>query len=174
MNGNAIPSLGFFLMLGLSAVIATLGLISDSAPAIIGAMIIAPLMAPIVSLAFGIACLYRKLIALCALTILSGMLVVIAIGYFGVRVVGAQIAGSEILARTAPSFLDLVIALAAGCAGAFAQTRKSIMNSIAGVAIAVALVPPLAVTGVGLSLGHAAISETGASLREFGLQAGGG
>lgn len=173
MSGSAIPSLGFFLMLGLSAVIATLGLIADSAPAIIGAMIIAPLMAPIVSMAFGIACADFRLMALSAMTILSGTVLVVAIAFFGVRIVGAQIAGSEILARTTPSHLDLVIALAAGCAGAFAQTRKSILNSIAGVAIAVALVPPLAVTGIGLSLGGRAISETGASLGEVGLHSGG-
>ena len=129
MSGNAIPSLGFFLMLGLSAVIATLGLIADSAPAIIGAMIIAPLMAPIVSLAFAMACVDRKLMALSAITILSGTALVIAIAFVGVRIVGAQIAGSEILARTAPSHLDLVIALAAGCAGAFAQTRRTIAST---------------------------------------------
>jgi uncharacterized membrane protein len=69
--------------------------------------------------------------------------------------------------------LDLGVALAAGCAGAFAQTRPSIASSIAGVAIAVALVPPLAVTGIGLSLGRKATTETGLSLGEFGLYAGG-
>ena len=157
MYSNAIPSHGFFLMLGLSAIIATLGLIANSAPAIIGAMIIAPLMAPIVSIAYGIA----------------GTLVVVGIAYAGVGVFGLRIAGSEILARTSPSFLDLGVALAAGCAGAFAQTRPSIANSIAGVAVAVALVPPLAVTGVGLSLGRKVTSDTGVSLGEIGLHAGG-
>ena len=173
MRSNAIPSLGFFLMLGLSAIIATLGLIADSAPAIIGAMIIAPLMAPIVSVAYGIACMDWRQIILSITTIIAGTLVVIAIAYVGVEAVGLRIAGPEILARTSPSFLDLGVALAAGCAGAFAQTRPSIANSIAGVAIAVALVPPLAVTGIGLSLGRKATSETGLSLGEFGLYAGG-
>ena len=173
MRSNAIPSLGFFLMLGLSAIIATLGLIADSAPAIIGAMIIAPLMAPIVSVAYGTACMDWRQIILSITTIVAGTLVVIAIAYVGVEAVGLRIAGSEILARTSPSFLDLGVALAAGCAGAFAQTRPSIASSIAGVAIAVALVPPLAVTGIGLSLGRKATSETGLSLGEFGLYAGG-
>jgi len=173
MYSNAIPSHGFFLMLGLSAIIATLGLIANSAPAIIGAMIIAPLMAPIVSIAYGIACTDKHLITLSAMTITAGTLVVVGIAYAGVSVFGLRIAGSEILARTSPSFLDLGVALAAGCAGAFAQTRPSIANSIAGVAVAVALVPPLAVTGVGLSLGRKATSDTGASLGEIGLHAGG-
>ncbi|MDJ0607610.1 MAG: DUF389 domain-containing protein [Kiloniellales bacterium] len=173
MYKNAIPSLGFFLMLGLSGTIATLGLFADSAPAIIGAMIIAPLMAPIVSAAFGIACADRKLIVLSMLTVVAGSLVVVAIAYLGVEFFGVRIAGSEILARTSPSYLDFGVALAAGCAGAFAQTRPSIANSIAGVAIAVALVPPLAVTGIGLSLGSKATTETGLSLSEFGLYSGG-
>jgi hypothetical protein len=69
--------------------------------------------------------------------------------------------------------LDLGVALAAGGAAAFSQTRISIASSIAGVAIAVALVPPLAVAGIGLALGRAATTETGVSLSEFGLFAGG-
>lgn len=173
MKQQAIPSLGFFLMLSMSAVIATLGLMSDSAPAIIGAMIIAPLMAPIVSSAFGIAAADWKLVRLSVTTMIAGTAVVIAIGFLGVEAFGLRIAGDEILARTAPSFLDLGVAIAAGCAGAFAQTRLSIANSIAGVAIAVALVPPLAVTGIGLSLGRKATSSTGLSLSEFGLYFGG-
>lgn len=170
---NAVPSLNFFLMLGLASVIAVLGLIADSAPTIIGAMIIAPLMAPIVSVAFGIACLNRHLVAVSLVTIFAGMLLVVAIAWFGVWVFGVRIAGTEILARTAPSMLDLGVALAAGCAGAFAQTRRSIAGSIAGVAIAVALVPPLAVTGIGLSLGGKATTETGTTVSEFGVLAGG-
>jgi hypothetical protein len=63
--------------------------------------------------------------------------------------------------------------MAAGGAAAFSYTRRSILNSIAGVAIAVALVPPLAVTGVGLALGHKASAEPGLSLSEFGHYSGG-
>lgn len=173
MRKNAMPSFGFFLMLALSGVIATLGLIQDSAPAIIGAMIIAPLMAPIVSAAYGIACTDRPLVTLSLITILCGTLLVVAIAYLAVEIVGLRIAGTEILARASPSSLDLGVALAAGCAGAFAQTRPSIASSIAGVAIAVALVPPLATTGIGLSLGQKATSATGLSLGEFGLYSGG-
>ena len=173
MRNNAIPSLGFFLMLGLSAIIAMLGLVGDSAPAIIGAMIIAPLMAPIISMAYGIASADRQLIILSTITIICGTLVVIAISYAGAEILRVRIAGSEILSRTSPSYIDLGVALAAGCAGAFAQTRMSIANSIAGVAIAVALVPPLAVTGIGLSVGAKVTTETGRSLNEIGIGAGG-
>lgn len=173
MRRNAIPTSSFFLMLSLSGMIATFGLVADSAPAIIGAMIIAPLMAPIISLAFAIACVDRRLALLSISTIVAGVAATIAIAYAGVEIIGLQIAGSEILARASPSLLDLGVALAAGCAGAFAQVRPSIGNSVAGVAIAVALVPPLAVTGIGLSLGENAISETGRSLDALGYSSGG-
>ena len=72
-----------------------------------------------------------------------------------------------------PTLLDLGVAMAAGAAAAFAYSRKSITNSIAGVAIAVALVPPLAVTGVGLALGRRASADVGLSLSEIGLYSGG-
>ena len=173
MEAAAIPSFGFFLMLALSAVIATLGLLGDSAPAIIGAMIIAPLMAPIVSMAFGIATEDVKLVSISFTTVVVGAAVVVLISYVSVLFFGFRIAGDEILSRTSPNMLDLGVALAAGCAGAFAQTRPSIANSIAGVAIAVALVPPLAVTGIGLALGRKATTVTGLSLSEFGLYSGG-
>ncbi len=66
--------------------------------------------------------------------------------------VPATILSQEIIARTTPNIVDLGIALAAGAAGAFSLTRPKIANSIAGVAIAVALVPPLCVAGIGLGL----------------------
>ncbi len=173
MKRNAVPSPGFFLMLGLSGIIATLGMIANSAPTIIGAMIIAPLMAPIVSVAFGLALMDLRLILISIFSVFAGTLLVILIAYTGIEVIGMRIVGTEVLSRASPSMLDLGVALAAGCAAAFAQTRPSITNSIAGVAIAVALVPPLAASGIGLSLGAKATSETGLSLGEFGLKSGG-
>ncbi|WP_189436672.1 DUF389 domain-containing protein [Pseudovibrio japonicus] len=173
MKRNAVPSPGFFLMLGLSGIIATLGMIANSAPTIIGAMIIAPLMSPIVSVAFGLAFMDLRLILISIFSIFTGTLLVIFIAYMGIEVIGVRIVGTEVLSRASPSMLDLGVALAAGCAAAFAQTRPSITNSIAGVAIAVALVPPLAASGIGLSLGAKATSETGLSLGEFGLYSGG-
>jgi uncharacterized hydrophobic protein (TIGR00271 family) len=173
MMRSAIPSFGFFFMLGLASVIATFGLIANSAPAIIGAMIIAPLMAPILSLSYGLVIMDRRLITLSIMTVTAGTILVVVIAFMSLFVLGMRITGSEILSRTSPTLLDLGVALAAGGAAAFSQTRLSIANSIAGVAIAVALVPPLAVSGIGLALGRAAITETGVSLGEFGLSSGG-
>ncbi len=72
-----------------------------------------------------------------------------------------NIVGSEIVARTSPNLIDLRIAIAAGAAGSFSLTRKSIASSIAGVAIAVALVPPLCVVGIGLGIGDSLAGEIG-------------
>jgi uncharacterized hydrophobic protein (TIGR00271 family) len=173
MHQNSIPSFAFFFMLALAATIATFGLIVNSAPAIIGAMIIAPLMAPIMSLSYGLVVFERQLITRSILTVISGVILVVVLAYLTTLLFGLRITGTEILNRTAPTLIDLGVAMAAGGAAAFAYTRRSIINSIAGVAIAVALVPPLAVSGIGLALGHKATAAAGLSLSKFGLFAGG-
>jgi uncharacterized hydrophobic protein (TIGR00271 family) len=173
MRHAAAPSYGFFLMLAFASAIAVLGLLGNSAPAIIGAMIIAPLMVPIMSLSYGMVIFDRPLILKSVITITIGTIVVVAIAFASVFLFGMRVMGSEILNRTAPTLLDLGVALAAGGAAAFVHTRPSISNSIAGVAIAVALVPPLAVAGIGLALGRKAVSSTGAPLSAIGLSDGG-
>ncbi len=173
MRQLSLPSFDFFLMLTLSVLIATFGLIADSAPAIIGAMIIAPLMSPIMSFSYGLVAVDVRLISRSALTVVLGVGLVVALAYGSTLLFGLRIVGSEILGRTAPSLIDLGVAMAAGAAAAFAHTRRSIMTSIAGVAIAVALVPPLAVTGIGLAIGRKAATESGFSLSEIGFFSGG-
>jgi len=173
MQQASLPHFGFYLMLGLAAVIATFGLLSDSAPAIIGAMIIAPLMAPIISLSYGVAATNRKLAGRSLVTTVTGTVLVIGLAWLGTQGLGLRIAGSEILNRTTPTLLDLGIAMASGAAAAFAYSRRSIMSSIAGVAIAVALVPPLAVTGIGLAQVQAVGADIGRPLALFGLEQGG-
>ena len=162
----AIPSVAFLIMLGLSTVIATNGLISDSAATVIGAMIIAPLMQPIGAMAYGLATTHRRLLLQATLTMVAGGVFVVAIAYLATLVVGVHTVGQEIVGRTAPTMLDLVVAIAAGTAGAFAATRRSVGNAVPGVAIAVALVPPLCVVGIGLALGTSAIPEVGLVLNQ--------
>ncbi|WP_051358223.1 DUF389 domain-containing protein [Rubidibacter lacunae] len=159
-------------MLAAAATIATLGLIADSTAVIIGAMIVAPLMNPILSMAYSITTgnwtLYRRSI----LTLLLGIGITILLSFGLSRLMGVSVVGSEVLARTEPTLLDLGIAIAAGAAGGFALTRASIANSIAGVAIAVALVPPLCVVGIGLELGSSAVSPLRLSLGANSLATG--
>ena len=169
MKAASLPSMSFFFLLLLSSAIATFGLLANSAPAIIGAMIIAPLMTPIMGLSYGVIQLSWSQIARSFITVVLGILVVIAISFISSRFFDIRVAGTEMLSRAFPTLLDLGVAMAAGAAGAFALSRESIRNSIAGVAVAVALVPPLAVVGIGLGLGRRATADVGLSFRDIGL-----
>ena len=173
MKAASFPTISFFVLLALSCAIATFGLLANSAPAIIGAMIIAPLMTPIMGLSYGAVQLSWPQIMRSAITVFLGVAVVIAISFFSARFIEIKVAGTEMLSRAFPSLLDLGVAMAAGAAGAFSLSRESIRNSIAGVAISVSLVPPLAVVGIGLALGRKATADVGLSFREVGLFSGG-
>lgn len=152
------PSSSYYIMLFISGVIAALGLLAGSAAAIIGAMIVAPLMGPIVGMAFAITVGNRRLLKRSGTAVLSGSIMTIATAYLICLVVGISSLNPEILQRTEPTLIDLVIGLAAGAAGSFAQTRRDIAAALPGVAIAVALVPPLSVIGIGLALGSGSVT----------------
>jgi hypothetical protein len=128
---------------------------------------------PIMALSFGVIHLSWSQIARSLITVTLGVLVVVVISYLSSRFINIRVTGTEMLSRAFPTLLDLGVAMAAGAAGAFVLSRESIRNSIAGVAIAVALVPPLAVFGIGLELGRRATADIGLSFREVGLFAGG-
>lgn len=134
-----------------SCVIATLGPLSNSAAVIIGAMIIAPLMLPIRGMGFGAlegnVILFRK--ALAAITF--GTILAIALAWLIGYLVALPQFGSEIISRSRPTLLDLGIAVAAGGISGFAKVQPKISESLAGTAIAVALMPPICVIGLGLS-----------------------
>jgi uncharacterized hydrophobic protein (TIGR00271 family) len=139
MKAASIPLISFFFLLVLSSAIATFGLLANSAPAIIGAMIIAPLMTPIMALSFGVIHLSWSQIARSLITVAPGVLVVVVISYLSSCFIDIRVTGTEMLSRASPTLLDLGVAMAAGAAGAFVLSRESIKNSIADVAIAVAL-----------------------------------
>ncbi len=149
---ESVPSLSFFVMLTLSGVISTLGLLAGSTATVIGAMIIAPLMGPIIAIAYAIAISNRRLMKRAGLTLLSGTLVTVFSAALITQMIGLRTLTDEILLRTEPNLLDLMVAMAAGAAGAFSKSRKHIADAFPGVAIAVALVPPLSTIGIGLAL----------------------
>ena len=155
------PSLGFFVLLLCAAVIATLGLISNSAAVVIGAMIVAPLMDPILSLAFALSISNNKLAKRSLLTVVFGLLTVIATSALLASLLDVSEVNREMTSRTAPNLIDLGIAVAAAVAGSFSMTRERLSNSLAGVAVAVALVPPLCVCGIGLSMGKEVVAVFG-------------
>jgi uncharacterized hydrophobic protein (TIGR00271 family) len=147
----------FFALLVLASAISTFGLIADSVATVIGAMIVAPLMLPIMGLAFGVSLGDRRAI-LRSLTIsLLGIGTAIAVGYLLTWPMNAIInpeANTQIMTRTAPRLIDLLAALATGLAGAFATGRKDVSDTLPGVAIAISLVPPLANVGILLATGR--------------------
>ncbi len=147
--GHLGPRYAFMTLM--SAGIAMLGLLQNSAAVIIGAMLISPLMGPIIELGMGLATFdlrsIRDALKSLSVGVLLSLLAAAGIVYFS----PLQDATPEILARTEPTFFDLLIAIFSGLAGAYATvTRKGEM--IVGVAIATALMPPLAVTGYGIAV----------------------
>lgn len=148
---GAQPKVDFYLMMALSAAIATFGLLQNSAAVIIGAMLVAPLMAAIFGLSLGIVRGDVRMLQRSASATLRGMLLAIAVSAAMTLLMPNQPLASEIMIRANPSLLDLGVALASGAAGGYALCRKEVSASLPGVAIAAALVPPLAVVGIGLS-----------------------
>ncbi|MHC5744206.1 MAG: DUF389 domain-containing protein [Nostoc sp.] len=148
----------YIILIISSCAIATLGLLSNSAAVIIGAMIIAPLMLPIRGLAFGALqadiTLFRK--GIIAVAVGTGLAV--AIAFTLGLLVGLPSYGSEVLARSRPTLLDLGIAVAAGGISGYAKIETKISGSLAGTAIAVALMPPICVIGLGLAQGNWSLS----------------
>ncbi|HAC64634.1 MAG TPA: TIGR00341 family protein [Cyanothece sp. UBA12306] len=142
----------FSILLTLATAIATFGLLSDSSATIIGAMIIAPLMIPIIGFAYSLVILNHRLIFYSLGRLIFGIILTIFIAFITTEIIGFRIPGAEILSRTEPTLLDLGVAIAAGTAGAFAKVRPRVSDAIPGVAIAVALVPPLCVVGIGLAI----------------------
>ncbi len=149
LRDNAKIKSSFLVLMVLSTALATLGLFGNSSPVVIGAMILAPLMSPIISLSMATLRQDRKLALESALTILVGLGLSFAFAVIITLITPIKIPNQEILARTTPNILDLGVAILSGIAGAYAHARKEIAKTLAGVAIAVALVPPLAVAGIG-------------------------
>ncbi|MEM8809946.1 MAG: TIGR00341 family protein [Cyanobacteria bacterium P01_G01_bin.38] len=155
---SADPSGNYFILLFLSGVISTMGLLAGSTATIIGAMIVAPLMGPITGIAFALSVGNRRLLKRAGLSLFMGCLLTVVTAYLLSVMIGLNALNPEITSRTRPTLIDLVIALAAGAAGSFAKTRRGVADALPGVAIAVALVPPLSVIGVGLALSSRSVA----------------
>ncbi len=147
------------LLLG-SCLIATLGLLSNSAAVIIGAMIVAPLMLPIRGLAFGVLDGNILLFRRAAISIGIGTVLAIFLALVVGLLVGFPEFGSKVSARSRPTLLDLEIAVVAGGISGFAKVQPKIAETLVGTTIAVALMPPICVIGLGLSQGKIALSSS--------------
>ncbi|MBK1855888.1 DUF389 domain-containing protein [Verrucomicrobiaceae bacterium 5K15] len=154
IEGKARWSFDFAVLMILATAIAGLGLLADSAAVVIGAMLVAPLMTPL--LGGGLAVvqgnwpLWRQCQKAVLLGFFSALLIGIGLG-FGARSIGMGITG-ELLARGEPTLLDLGVAFISGIAASYCLARPKLSSALAGVAIAAALVPPIATTGICLAL----------------------
>ena len=159
----------FWILLALASVIASAGVVADSTATVIGAMIVAPLMTPILGTALAIVLADRRQVGTNLLLVLAASAAVVVIAYLiGLTVPYEVVASnnSQVAGRVNPRLIDLLAAVATGLVGAFALLRSDVSDTLPGVAIAISLVPPLAV--VGLTLESGAPDEALGALLLFG------
>ncbi|MGZ4681361.1 MAG: DUF389 domain-containing protein [Acidimicrobiales bacterium] len=147
----------YWLLLLLSAVIASAGVVGDSTATVIGAMIVAPLMVPILGTVLGVVLADRDNLLRCIGLVAAGAAAVVAIAWVLGLLVHVPIDAadnSQVAQRVSPHLIDLLAALATGAVGSVALARDDISDTLPGVAIAISLVPPLAVVGLTLESGY--------------------
>jgi uncharacterized hydrophobic protein (TIGR00271 family) len=146
----------FWVLLVLAGMIASAGIASDSTATVIGAMIVAPLMTPIVGTVFSVMTGDRPNLFRSLGLVIMGSVVVIVIGWLFGKLLPVPIVAqtnSQVASRVHPDLIDLAAALATGAVGAFAVLRSDVSDTLPGVAIAISLVPPLCVVGLTLESG---------------------
>jgi uncharacterized hydrophobic protein (TIGR00271 family) len=141
-------------MLICSAMLASIGLDTGSGAVIIGAMLISPLMSPILGVGLSVGINDREMLvaSLKNLALAAAAGLVVSTFYFSITPLGEPT--NEILARTQPTLLDVMVAFFGGVAGIVSISRSDRSNAIPGVAIATALMPPLCTAGYGLAIGR--------------------
>mgnify|MGYP002640545282 CR=1 FL=1 len=160
LRDAAQPNFDYFVLVVLSSMIATLGLLTNSGAVIIGAMLVAPLMSPIIGLGLSSLIGDEKLLRDSISALLRGaviaVLIAVALTWANrtLPFVFLQELPIEVLSRTRPSPIDLLIALAGGLAAAYALAQPSLSAALPGVAIATALMPPLGTVGIGIAMGR--------------------
>ncbi len=148
IEANALPTRMYFVMNALSAIIASYGLITNSAAVVIGAMLVAMMLGPITGVALAVIDYRMPLLRKSLFAVAAGVLLVILVGFIIGLLHSTQPLTAEILSRTQPTSMDLMIALAGGTAGAYAMVSPHLSVAVVGVAVATALVPPLAASGI--------------------------
>ncbi len=163
VHRGARSRLDFYVLIVLASAIAALGLLMNSPAVIIGAMVIAPLMSAILGISLGAVQGDARLLWRSVYTTLRGAALAVLVGVLVGIVAPGKTLNGEILGRTQPTLFDLCVALFSGVAGAYAHCRRDVLSAVSGVAIAVALVPPLATIGIGITMQNGAVA-TGALL----------
>ncbi len=141
----------YFLLLILSTVIVTIGLALNNTAIVIGGMLVSPLLSPLLSFAMGIVIADKKLLYRSAYVMIKSIFFVISIALL-VSLLSEFEVNNEIISRTQPSLLYFYVAVASGIAAAYSYIREEFEERVVGVAVAIALIPPLAVTGMGIAM----------------------
>ena len=144
----------FFALMSFATAIAAYGIIADSTAVVIGAMLVAPLMTPLMGTSLALVMGWPQRVVYTGLVALLGIALAIGLSIVFGWSTGNEISSvtnSQVASRITPTIVDLAIAMAAGGAGAFALSRPDVSDSLPGVAVAIALVPPLAVVGLMVS-----------------------
>ncbi|MFO7679709.1 MAG: DUF389 domain-containing protein [Chloroflexota bacterium] len=176
---GARPDIDYYMLISLAAMIASLGLIANSAAVVIGAMLVAPLMSPIIGSGLAIVLGDARFLRLSTGAVFQGAVLAVLVGMLaGLAALNEPLAG-EVLARTQPSLLDLGIALFSGLAAAYALCRSDAAGALPGVAIAAALVPPLTTVGITFTYALEGLFDSGGlpqaqmlSMNQFRLSLG--
>ena len=169
LQSNSLFDFDFIALTMLSTMIAALGLIQNSGAVVIGAMLVAPLMNPLAAIGYSLALGHVKLIRNSMYTVMFGFATALVIGlvigcmvqlssWVGLVGEGVNCNKSEIQARVHPNLLDWFVAFVSGIAAAYAMGRPKLLSALPGVAIAAALVPPIATSGLMLSVGELQLS----------------
>lgn len=144
----------FFTLMGFATAIAAFGVIADSTAVVIGAMLVAPLMTPLMGTSLAMVMGWPRRALMSGLVAIGGIAFTVGLSVLFGWMYGPEISvvtNTQVASRIGPTIVDLVIAIAAGGAGAFALSRPDVSDSLPGVAVAIALVPPLAVVGLMIS-----------------------
>ncbi len=147
------PRMTYYLLLSISVLIAGFGLVTNSPAVVIGAMLVSPLMTPIFGISLGLVQGNFKLLRRAAVAEFGGVAIAIAVAVLLGLLPFAQEVTPEMLARTRPTLLDLMVATLAGIAGCLAMIDERISPVLPGIAMATALTPPLAVSGLCIAFG---------------------
>ncbi len=150
---SSTPDFDFFYLTGLSVLMATLGLLLNSPSIVIGSMLIAPLMYPILAFALGMVMSNSDVIGRSTLTISKALAISLALAFVAGFFFGdtEMYTTAEVMSRTEPNYLYLLVAIIAGAAVSYALARPEWSATLPGIAISVALIPPLAAVGVGFA-----------------------
>jgi uncharacterized hydrophobic protein (TIGR00271 family) len=149
---DSTPDFNFFFLVTLSVLMASFGMLADSVAIVIGSMLIAPILYPILSLSLGVSMSDYKLISRSFYTLVKSVVIGIIAGIVATLFFSnGDGVTSEILARTEPSLVYFLVAIISGVAVSYALVKPNLSETLPGVAVSVALIPPLSVMGIGIA-----------------------